>query len=383
MTTSPFYGVSVAGIGRTAFTRHSGRSTLSMTVEAVRDAIGDAGLDICDIDGIINYNTGDSASSQRVAHGLGIDDIGWAVDVQGGGNVVSQVVSLAASSILTRQCQVAVVFRTLGSTTRYGRVAGPASVGGDGQFAAPHGYMVPPQWFAMWARRHQHVYGSTSEDLGAIAVTERTHALANPHAIAQVPMTIDDYMASRLVFAPFRVPDCCYEVDGSVALVLTTTERAKDLRHPPVGIVGQADAFGYGGNVDEFDDPTCMYSRDAARRLWAKTGLRAKDIDVALMYDCFTYTVMATFEDFGFCAKGEVGDFFREGRATYGGDVVVNPHGGLLSEGYLHGLNHHYEAVLQLRGGAGARQVAGAQLALVTAGAGPYGSSLVYTRDSQ
>ena len=121
-----------------------------------------------------------------------------------------------------------------------------------------------------------------------------------------------------------------------------------------------------------------MYSRDAARRLWAKTGFTAQDMDLALMYDCFTYTVMATFEDYGFCGKGEVGDFFREGRATYGGDVVVNPHGGLLSEGYLHGLNHHYEAVLQLRGDAGGRQVPDARLALVTAGAGPYGSSLVY-----
>jgi len=376
---SPFAGVSVVGIGRTAFTRQSGRSTLALTVESVRDAVADAGLSVGEVDGIINYNTGDTASSQRVAHGLGIEDIGWAVDVQGGGNVVAQVVSLAASAIVTRQCQVAVVFRTLGSGTRYGKISGPVQVGGDVQYGAPHGYLVPPQWFAMWARRHQHVYGSTSEDLGAIAVTQRAHALANPHAIAKAAMTIDDYMQSRMVFEPFRVPDCCFEVDGSVALVLTSSERAKDLRHQGIGIVGQGDSFGYGGNVDEFDDLTCMYSRDASRRLWSKTGLRAQDMDVALMYDCFTYTVMATFEDFGFCAKGEVGDFFREGRATYGGEVVVNPHGGLLSEGYLHGLNHHYEAVLQLRGEAGVRQVPDAKLALVTAGAGPYGSSLVYS----
>jgi acetyl-CoA acetyltransferase len=167
-----------------------------------------------------------------------------------------------------------------------------------------------------------------------------------------------------------------------VALVVTSESRAADLRHAPIRIVGQGDSFGYGGNVDEFNDLTCMYSRDAARRLWSKTGLRAKDMDVALMYDCFTYTVMATFEDFGFCGKGEVGDFFREGRATYGGDVVVNPHGGLLSEGYLHGLNHHYEAVLQLRGEAGPRQVPDAKVALVTAGAGPYGGSLVYTNEA-
>jgi acetyl-CoA acetyltransferase len=379
--TSPFDGVAVVGIGRTPFSRKSGRSTLGMTVESVRDAVVDAGLSVTDVDGIINYNTGDSAGSQQVAHALGIEDLGWSVDVYGGGNVVAQVVSIAASAIITKQCEVAVVFRTLGSGTRYGRIAGSVDVGGDLQYAAPHGYLVPPQWFAMWARRHQHVYGSTSEDLGAIAVTQRTHALANPHAIAKSPMTIDDYMESRFVFEPFRVPDCCYEVDGSVALVLTSRERANDLPHAPIRILGQGDSFGYGGNVDEFDDLTCMYSRDAARRLWSKTGLTAQDMDVALMYDCFTYTVMATFEDFGFCGKGEVGDFFREGRATYGGDVVVNPHGGLLSEGYLHGMNHHYEAVLQLRGDAGPRQVPDAKLALVTAGAGPYGSSLVYGSD--
>jgi len=375
---SPFKGAAVVGIGRTAYTRKSGRSTLGLSVEAVRDAVNDAGLSLGDVDGIINYNTGDSASSQQVAHAIGNDDLGWSVDVHGGGNVVASVVSTAAAAVLTKQCEVAVVFRTLGSGTRYGRINESVQVDGPLQFGAPHGYLVPPQWFAMWARRHQHEYGSKAEDLGAIAVTERAHALANPHAIAQTPMTIDDYMNSRMVFEPFRVPDCCYEVDGSVALVLTSEERAKDLPHAPIRILGQGDSFGYGGNVDEFDDLTCMYSRDAARRLWSKTGLRAQDMDVALMYDCFTYTVMATFEDFGFCEKGEVGDFFREGRATYGGDVVVNPHGGLLSEGYLHGLNHHYEAVLQLRGDAGPRQVADAELALVTAGAGPYGSSLVY-----
>lgn len=380
---SPFAGVAVVGIGRTAFTRKSGRTTLGMTVEAVRDALADSGLSAGDVDGVINYNTGDSAGSMKVAHALGIEDIGWAVDVQGGGNVVAQVVSLAAAAVLTRQCEVAVVFRTLGSGTRYGRIDHAVQIGGDGQFAAPHGYLVPPQWFAMWARRHQHVYGSTSEDLGAIAVTQRRHALANPHAIAKMPMSIDDYMESRLVFDPFRVPDCCYEVDGSVALVLTSEDRAADLPHRPVRILGQADSFGYGGSVDEFDDLTCMYSWDAARRLWSKTGLRAQDMDLALMYDCFTYTVMATFEDYGFCGKGEVGDFFRAGRATYGGDVVVNPHGGLLSEGYLHGLNHHYEAVLQLRGDAGRRQVPDARLALVTAGAGPYGSSLVYGNEPE
>src|SRR4051794_15370810 len=156
---SPFAGAAVVGIGRTKFTRSSGRSTLAMTVEAVRDAVADAGLSVSDVDGIINFNTGDSAGSQQVAHGIGNDDIGWAVDVMGGGNVVAQVVSTAAAAIVTKQCEVAVVYRTLGSGTRYGRIKSTPQVGGQLQFGAPHGYLVPPQWFAMWARRHQHTYG--------------------------------------------------------------------------------------------------------------------------------------------------------------------------------------------------------------------------------
>jgi acetyl-CoA acetyltransferase len=378
MTRTSLSGAAIVGIGRTPYVRKSGRTTLAMAAEAARDALADAGLAPSDVDGFTCYSTGDSAGPMQVAHAIGIDDLGWSASIAGGGNAVASVVAGAAAAIVTNQADVVVVYRVLGSGTRYGRATGAIQAPGDGQFAAPHGYLVPPQWFAMWCRRHQAVYGSTSEDLGAIAIQERLHASKNPAAIAQDPITLDDYLAGRWVNDPFRVFDCCYEVDGAVALVLTSADRAADLAHKPVYPLAVADANGQGGHVDQWDDMTCMYSRDAAPRLWKKVGLGPKDMDLALMYDCFTYTVMATFEDFGFCAKGEVGDFFREGRATYGGDVVVNSHGGLLSEGYLHGLNHHYEAVLQLRGEAGVRQVAGAETALVTAGAGPYGGALVY-----
>ena len=354
-----------------------------MASEAARDALRDCGLAPSDVDGFTCYSTGDSASPMQVAHAIGIDDLGWCVSVMGGGNAVASVVAGAAAAVVTGQAEVVVVYRVLGSGTRYGKAMDRVLAPGEGQFAAPHGYLVPPQWFAMWCRRHQYVYGSTSEDLGAIAVQERAHAANNPHAIARVPITIDDYLEGRWVNEPFRVFDCCYEVDGAVALVVTSAERAADLAHAPVYPLDVSDANGQGGSVFEWDDMACMYSREAAPRLWSKTGLQPRDMDLALMYDCYTYTVMATMEDFGFCGKGEVGDFFREGRATYGGDVVVNPHGGLLSEGYLHGLNHHYEAVLQLRGDAGDRQVAGAETALVTAGAGPFGGAIVYATEPQ
>ena len=378
MKNAALHQAALVGIGRTQFVRRSGRSTLAMASEAARAALRDAGMTPADVDGFTCYSTGDSAGPSGVAHAIGVDELGWSASIFGGGNAVTSVVAGAAAAVVTGQAEVVVVFRVLGSDTRYGSASGFIHSSGAGQFAAPHGYLMPPQWFAMWCRRHQHVYGSTSEDLGAIAVQQRIHASTNPHAVARDLLTLDDYLAGRWVYEPFRVYDCCYEVDGAVALVITSTERAADLPRAPVHVLGVADANGQGGYVDTWDDMTTMYSRDAAPRLWSGTGLTPADMDVALMYDCFTYTVMATLEDFGFCDKGEVGDFFRDGRATYGGDVVVNPHGGLLSEGYLHGLNHHYEAVLQLRGDAGVRQVAGAETALVTAGAGPFGGALIY-----
>jgi acetyl-CoA acetyltransferase len=262
------------------------------------------------------------------------------------------------------------------SGARYGTVIGPQRVDGEWQFSAPHGFMIPPQWIAMWASRHQAVYGSTCEDLGQIAVTQRAHAVANAHAIAREPLTLDQYLEGRWVNEPFRVFDCAYEVDGAVALLIVSAELAADTAQRPVWIHGSANSQSGAGWI-QWDDPTSMYSRAVAPRLWARTGLGPSDMDLACMYDCFTYTVMATMEDYGFCEKGTVGEYFAGGKATYGGDVVVNPHGGLLSEGYLHGLNHHYEAVLQLRGQAGTRQVDNARLALVTAGAGPYGGANV------
>jgi len=369
----------VVGIGRTSYMRASGRTTTALAAEACRAALADCGLTPADVDGFTCFGTGSgSASPSSVAHAIGVEDLGWSLSVSGGGNIVTSTVMGAITAVTSGQAEVVVVYRVLGSETRYGKNLGTINIDGEGQFSAPSGFLVPPQWFAMFAQRHQFEYGSTSEDLGAIAIQERLHASKNPHAVGKDPITLDDYMNSRWIAEPFRLFDCCYEVDGAVALVITSSARAQDLPHPPIHVLGAADSNRYGGSPVQYADMTTMFSAGTAPKLWERTGLRASDIDVACMYDCFTFTVMATFEDFGFCEKGEVGDYFRAGRATYGGDVVVNPHGGLLSEGYIHGMNHHYEAVLQLRNAAGARQVINARTALVTSGAGPFGGALVY-----
>jgi acetyl-CoA acetyltransferase len=286
-------------------------------------------------------------------------------------------------AIRTGVCDVVVVYRSLNgrSATRFGRGEDSPNLAGEFQYGAGNGYIIPPMWIGMWAQRHKHVYGTTAEDFGQIAITQRKHASANPHAVMQKPITMDDYLSSRWIVEPFRLFDCCLETDGAVALVLTSLDRARDLRHPPIVPLAEAEAHTHSNSWSQFPDLSTMYSAYAAKRLWGKTDLTPADVDVACMYDCFTYTAMVTIEDYGLAPKGEVGAFYREGRATYGGDVVINPHGGLLSEAYIHGLNHHYESVLQLRGQGGDRQVADAEIALVTAGAGSTGGAILYGVD--
>ena len=376
----------IVGIGRTEYSRGSGRTTLAMGAAAARAALADAGLDPARVDGVATYAIGDSSPGPAVAHAAGIDGLHFNLELLGGGNFATSVVTHAAMAIEAGMCDAVVCFRSLNGRSgyRYGRADGRGDgggaamqVGGERQFAAPHGYLTPPQWLALWARQHMHRYGTTCEDLGQIAVTQRAHAAANAHAVQRKPITLEDYQSGRWINEPFRVFDCALEVDGAVAVVLTTEERARDLRQKPIAILGHAEFTGHGGSMDQWPDYTTMYSVEAGPRLWARAGVSPQDMDIACMYDCFTYTVMVTLEEFGICERGQVGRYFAEGRASYGGDVVVNPHGGLLSEGYIHGLNHTFEAVLQLRGQAGARQVADARLALVTAGAGPFGGGMV------
>jgi acetyl-CoA acetyltransferase len=374
--------VAIVGIGRTEFSRSSGRTTGAMAASACRDAMADAGLTIDDVDGICTFHANDSIQPIDVAWSLGRSEIAWANGMYGGGNLVADQIATAAAVIEAGLCRAVLVYRSMNGRSghRFGMVDGPMTVDGVNQFDAPSGYLVPPQWFAMWCRRHQHEYGSTSEDLGHIAITQRNHAIPNEHALRREPLTMDDYLASRWINEPLRMYDCTSEADGAVAILLTSEDVARDCRQDPVWLVGSSNSQG-GGWFTYWADPTEMYAKTAGVRIWERTGLGPADMDFVCMYDCFTYTVMASMEGFGFCEKGEVGKFFAEGRATYGGDVVINPHGGLLSEGYIHGLNHHYEAALQLRRDAGARQVPDASIALVTAGGGPFGGANVYSRD--
>lgn len=359
----------IAGIGATEFSRDSGVSTLALAVRAIASACEDAGVALHDVDGIATHRVGDSAPPPLVAASLGLRELRWYSDQFGGGSTSHAIVGQAALAVSAGIAECVVCYRALNARSefRMGGTGRPPPDQIETHYQAPYGCFAPPQHFALAARAHMLRYGTRAEHFGAVAVTQRANAVLNERALMRKPITLDDYLASRYVVEPFRLLDCCLETDGAVAVLVTSAERARDLRRTPVLV--RAAAWG-GGNTlfsGEGSDLTETGARRLAPRLFSMAGLGPNEVDVAMLYDCFTYTVVVQLEDYGFCAKGEGGAFAASGALARDGALPVNTHGGFLSEGYVHGLNHVFEAVSQLRGDAGARQVAGAEVALSTA----------------
>ncbi|MEV0384169.1 acetyl-CoA acetyltransferase [Nonomuraea sp. NPDC050643] len=375
----------IAGVGYTPFTKDSGVSTLTLACRAVLAALEDAGLSPDDVDGLATHRVGDSAAPTLVAPALGLADLTWHLDQFGGGSVSHAVVGQAALAVATGMAETVVCYRAINARSefRMGGTGRGVPVSPEVQYQAPYGYVAPPQQYAMYARAHMLRYGTRAEHFGRLAVTQRANAAKNPRALMRTPITLDDYLAARWIAEPFRLLDCCLETDGACAVVVTTAERARALRRPPVLISAAA----WGGGMSHLSgpsaDPTVTAAAALAPRLYAQAGLGPRDIDVAELYDCFTYSVIVQLEDYGFCAKGEGGPYVDSGATALDGALPVNTHGGFLSEGYVHGMNHIAEAVSQLRGDAGDRQVRGAEVALSTAQPGyilPATSALILRR---
>jgi acetyl-CoA acetyltransferase len=245
------------------------------------------------------------------------------------------------------------------------------------EYEMPIGNIAPPQLYAHMARRHMELYGTTSEQFGHIAVTIRQHALLNDNAIMQTPITLEEHQNSRLIASPLRLFDCCLESDGGTAVVVSSAERARDLQRPPVYIMGIAEGHPDSpSTITQRTDMTRLGTAKAAPKAFAMAGVTPTEIDVAEIYDCFTYIVLCQLEDLGFCDKGEGGAFVQGGRIALGGELPVNTHGGLLSQAHIVGMNHIVELVKQLRGTAGKAQVADAEIGLVT-GYGDMGDGAV------
>jgi len=399
----------LVGIGETRYAKWGGLSDTSeyrLAVEAIISAVADAGLSMDDVDGLASF-ADDRNDATFAAADLGLPELRYATMswLPGGGGACAAVAN-AAMAVETGACEVVVVYRSLcqGQFHRFGQgpggrpSRGPARVPGVRKartlleahlaFTMPFGMFSPPIAYAMVLQRHMHLFGTTAEQMGQVAVTTRAHAARNPRAVmGDRPMTMDDYLASRYVSEPFRLFDCCLENDGACAVVVTTHERARDLAHTPVEVLGSAQGtsrgFGHGqySNVGMPDDDyTSAGARTVAARLWASAGLGPAEIDVAQIYDHFSGMVLLSLEDFGFCARGEGGPYGASGVLSWpDGAMPTNTHGGSLSEAYIHGLNHVVEGVRQLRGDSTC-QVAGAETCLVTSAAGVPTSALVLGR---
>ena len=307
------------------------------------------------------------------------------MDFQQGGQSPCFMVQQAAMAIEQGYAENVVVFRALNGRSGV-RVGSGAFAGGAAQYRYPIGYNAYLMYIAMWARRYLHETGSTPEDLGAVAVAQRAYAVLNDRAIQRRPLDLEGYLASPMVADPFRVADCTSEVDGACAVLVTSLERARDLRHPPAVVASAAYRAGARPGLDIgdhmlFDDYTRNFTSLLREELYGRAGLSPADVDFAEIYDCFTSVVLMGLEGLGFCGRGEAGEFVRSGATARGGSLPTNTHGGLLAEGYLHGMNSVNEAVLQIQGRAGDRQAPRHEVGVVTSGALVDGSSLILTAD--
>lgn len=372
----------IAGTGFTALSKNSGRSVLDLATEACLAAVDDAGLAVSDIDGVGSFMVlGDSVPSEAVATSLALPCIRYVMDFQQGGQSPAWVVANAAMAVSQGYAENVVVFRALNGRSGV-RVGSSAFQGGAGQFRYPIGYDTYMQYIAMWARRYLIETGYEPDDLGAIPIAQRWYAERNQRAIQRKPLDADSYLASPRVVDPFRVADCTSEVDGACAVVVTSLDRARDLRHRPARIAAAAYRAGARPGLDIgdhllFDDYTRNFTSLLRDELFGRAGLGPEDVDVAEIYDCFSSTVVFGLEGLGFCGRGEAIEFVRSGATAIGGSLPVNTNGGLLAEGYLHGMNTVAEAVLQIQGRCGERQAPRHDVAVVTSGALVDGSALV------
>ncbi len=362
----------IAGIGHTEFSKDSGRSELQLAAEAVRAAIADAGLAPADINGVVTF-VQDPNDELQLMRSVGIPQIRWTSRTPFGGGGSAATVQHAAAAVVSGAADAVVIYRAFNERSghRFGQPTGAVTPGMS--WHKTYGLDTPAKMYSLWFQRYMHQFGLTNEDFGRYTVVARQHAATNPNAwFYQRPITLDDHQNSRWIVEPIlRLLDCCQESDGGVALVVTTAERARELA-PPVVLVEaatQGDTLNSDVLFNYYRPDLSRFSEAeyVAEQMYASTGLGPDDIDVALIYENFSPVLFLQLEAYGFCGPGEAKDFIAEGNISLGGKLPVNTHGGLLGEGYIHGVNNIIEGVRQIRGTA-ANQVAGAEHALIAAG---------------
>lgn len=368
--THPLRGAAaiVGAVDAVSSTGKLDRTDRQLEIDMIRAALDDAGLAIADVDCVMSTNG--MMASLDLAERLGIQGR-FTDSTMTGGSSFEVHVEHAAAAIAAGLCDVAVI--AYAATPRSG--ANPFAGGGPGigskesalfQFDLPYGLGLPAASYSLAAQRHMHDFGTTSEQLAQIAVSFREWAVKNPNAYHRTPITIDDVLASPMVAEPLHKLDCCLVTDGAGALVVTSADRARDLVKPPIYVLGAGTAHTHGMSISQMGDVTTTGAAVSGPQAMAMAGITPDDVDVVELYDSFTITALMTLEDLGFCAKGEGGDFVADGRLGPGGPLPTNTNGGGLAYTHpgMYGMFILVEAVRQLRGDAGDRQVPGVEVAV-------------------
>jgi acetyl-CoA acetyltransferase len=377
----------IVGIGATEFSKNSGRSELQLALEACVAACTDAGINPSQVNGLSTF-TMETNPETDIMRSLGIKQLTHFSRIHFGGGAPCGTVQYAAMAVNEGVADYVLCYRAFNerSGARFGagvqnRPAGVTAEEAQYSWTSPYGLLTPASWVAMFATRLMHEYGVTSEDFGRVAVADRKHAATNPAAhFYDKPITLEDHQNSRWIVEPLHLLDCCQETDGGQAILVTTLDRARDLKESPVVIKGAAQG------MSEDQQMMRSYFRDSlvglpemglcARQIWESSGLGPDDVQTAVIYDHFTPFVLPQLEEFGFCQPGEAKDFIADGAIELGGRLPVNTHGGQLGEAYLHGMNGIAEGVRQVRGSA-VNQVPDVTNVLVTAGTGVPTSALL------
>jgi acetyl-CoA acetyltransferase len=365
------------GLGVTEQGKVFGKSAVGFAVDALARALSDAGLAATDLDGLLvnpglTWGAASTMASFALQQAMGLRDLRLTAAMNAGGATAGAMIQHAALAIEVGLAScVACVFSDapLAPPKREGeRGSGASSAYSQaGDLPAAYGAFGVNALYALVARRHMHRFGTTEDQLGAIAVAQRAFAHGNPLAqLRDVPLTLEDYRASRWVVEPFHLLDCCLVSNGGVAVIVTSRERARDLRPPPVHVLG----MGQGHPGGDPAETLTSGARIAGRTAFEMAGLTLGDVDFCELYDCYTFTVLVTLEDYGFCAKGEGGPFVGGGRTGPGGALPVNTGGGQLSSYYMWGMTPVSEAVIQLRGEGGDRQLERNRICLVSGNGG-------------
>ena len=385
----------ISGIGQSEIGRRLGRRGLDLTLDAALAAIADAGLEPADIDGLATY-PGGSVTGESPFAGPGTPEVQDALRLRlnwhtGGAEGPGQLAAVvnAVMAVGAGLARHVLVYRTVTESSGQGDEGRKAigvdegRIGGAMQWTIPFRAYSAACWLALAAQRHFHEFGTTRAHLGMVAINDRKNAALNPAAVYRDPMDLDDYLGARMISTPFGLFDCDAPVDGSTAVVVSAADHARAVDHPVARVEAVGTALRGRPSWDQWDDMTTMAARDAAASLWERTDLRPGDVDVAELYDGFSFLALVWLEAMGFCGRGDSGPFVQDGkRIALDGDLPLNTNGGQLSGGRLHGFGFIHEACVQLRGEGGDRQVPGAEVAAVTNGGGPIAGAMLLTRET-